>query len=149
MDNRPRAYFKNNLIETNATGLSPLFAHMAADLGAVAELRIHDFRCNFLDSQCTILSLKSKRAVVSYKSSAVTLRGHVLITAANRATLESNCVTWDINNQRFVASGGYVLTRGKSRTSGRNICVDAELNVIGKQYAKSTKGEEDPWYGQM
>ena len=98
------------------------------DLSNVSEVRINncDYRV-FYDGQL-VSGVRSKRAIVSSDWPEVTLRGHVIITALDGSTLESNCVRWKIRQNIFLVDGIYVLSRNGTKIIGKNICVDAGLN---------------------
>jgi len=124
------------LIKENNNG------YLDIDLSNATEVKIRGFDyCDFVDSE-KILSVQSKRASTSGKSSDISLRGHVVIATAGGSCLEGNNVTWDIKNKQFKIEGGYILRRGESIVSGKGICVDQQLNIVGDAQAKLNKTEE-------
>jgi len=113
------------------------------DLGNVSEARINNFDYRvFLDDDL-FFAIQSKRAVVSYEySDDIVLHGHVKITIADGSTLESNYIKWDVKKQHFSVNGVYVLNRGGVITTGKGICVDAQLKSVEGKYAKSERKEQ-------
>lgn len=112
------------------------------NFGNVSEVRINNFDYKVSYDDELFFAIQSKRAMASYKHSGVVLRGHVTIKTADGSTLESNYVKWDIQKQRFSINGIYVLNRNGVKTTGRDICVDAQLKSVKAQHAKFNQKEE-------
>lgn len=112
------------------------------DIGNVSEVHINNFDYKALYDDELFFTIQSKKAMVSYKYSGVVLRGHVTIKTADGSTLESNYVNWDIDKQHFSVNGVYVLNRDGVKTTGRDICVDTQLNRIKTRRAKSQQKED-------
>ena len=112
------------------------------DLGNVSEIRTNNFDYRVFHNEGLRFATQSKRAIVSYKDSDVILRGHAKITIADGSTLESNEIKWDVKRQYFRARGVYVLNRRGIITTGKDICVDAQLENIKGQYAQSERKEQ-------
>jgi len=113
------------------------------DLSNVSEVCVSNFDCEILNDGKLFLSVQSKRASVSYKQLGLVLRGHVIISAANGSTLESNHIKWDIESQRFIVNGAYVLNRDGIKITGKNMCFDVQLNVLGDLQAKYERKRRD------
>lgn len=111
------------------------------DLGNVSEVHVNNFNYKVFYDDDLFFSIQSKRAIASYKRPGIILRGHAKIKTANGSTLESNYIKWDIKKQHFSANGVYVLNRGGMVKTGKDICVDAQLNSVKVQHAK-VKGKE-------
>ena len=112
------------------------------DIGNVSEIYVKDFDYNVFKDNALFFSIKSKRAIASYKYAEVILRGHVTIKTAEGSTLESNYVKWDMDNQHFSVNGIYVLNRNGVSTKGRNICVNTQLNKVGVENTKLMRKEK-------
>ena len=113
---------------------------VSIDLSNVSEVRVSNFDYKVFCDGSLFFSVQSKRVIASTKQSDLLLRGHVTIRTADGSTLESNCVTWDLKNQRFKVNGIYVLNRSGIRTTGKGICVDIQLNVF-KEHAECERKE--------
>jgi hypothetical protein len=110
------------------------------DLSHTAEVQVQGLDySDYIDGK-KVLAVQCRKVLLQGKLSDISLRGHVVIRAEG-GCLESNNVTWDIKNNRFMVSGGYLI-RGESILSGENICVDQQLNVIGDLQAKQNLQEE-------
>jgi hypothetical protein len=107
------------------------------DLTNVIEITIDNFDCRMLDDGSDLrLGVKCRRAVANSNWPLINLRGHVIITAADGATLESNHIIWDTRGQNFTADGTYLLRRGENRIAGRGIRFDSKLNPTYMKVAK-------------
>jgi hypothetical protein len=145
----------------NATGLMRRLMHRLKnpdndwrisnniDFGHVSELTISNFDYQVFWDDTLFFAIKSKRALVSYKQPTAVLRGQVTITGADGSTLESNHVRWDVRKQLFTAKGVYVLNRNGLITSGRGICVDAQLNNVQSRHSNVKREEEREWYAKF
>lgn len=101
------------------------------DLGNVSEVHVENFDYRAFHDGDLFFRIQSRRAIASYKRSGIILRGRVTLETADGSTLKGNHVTWDVEKQHFIVNGVYVLDRGGVRTTGKDICVDAQLNRIG------------------
>ena len=119
------------------------------DLSNVTEVRINNFDYQVFHNSNLLFATQSSRAIVSYDHSDVVLRGHAKITIADGSTLESNYVRWNVQKQRFSVNGVYVLNRRGVMTTGKGICVDAQLNIIGAQTAKVERRSMEKWTEEM
>ena len=106
------------------------------DLSNVIEITIYNLDCRVLDDSSLRQAVQCRRAIVNSSWPLVNLRGHVIITAADGATLESNHIIWDTCRQSFTADGTYFLRRGESRIAGKGIRVDSNLNATDIKIAK-------------
>jgi hypothetical protein len=97
------------------------------DTANITQLLVNGFRLELVDATGSVLEITSKRAAVSYASSKVLLRGHVIIRTPGK-TLESNYVEWDPENRHFTAREFYVLNCGGKKSFGESICFDGRLN---------------------
>jgi len=119
------------------------------DLGNVSEVRINNFDYQVFYEGDLFFSIRSKRAIASYKHSGIVLRGHVIVKTAEGSTLESNYVKWDIENHHFTVNGIYVINRNGVKTTGRNISVDAQLNSVEAQSAKVKRRENQECFAKL
>ena len=119
------------------------------NLGNVSEVHINNFDYKVLYDDELFFAIRSKRATASYKHSGVVLRGHVTIKTADGDTLESNYVKWDIKKQHFSVNGVYVINRDGIVTTGKDICVDAQLKSIKAQHAKSKRKEKQECFAKL
>ncbi len=119
------------------------------DLSNVTEVRINNFDYQVFNNSNLLFATQSNRAIVSYDHSDVVLRGHAKITIADGSTLESNYIKWDVTKQRFSVNGVYVLNRRGVMTTGKGICVDAQLNIVGVQSAKAERRSMEKWTEEM
>ena len=106
------------------------------DLSNAIEITINNLDCRIFDDDALRLAVQCKRAVVDSSWPLVNMRGHVIITASDGATLESNHIIWDTRRQCFTANGTYFLRRGESRIAGKGIRVDSNLNATDIKIAK-------------
>ena len=102
-------------------------------LSNVSEVYVDDFDYKVFCDGDLHLGIQSRRAIVSYKWSDIFLRGRVTIRTGDGSTLEGNNVKWDVGRQHFSVRGVYVLNRGGTITTGKDICVDAQLNGVKAQ----------------
>jgi len=100
------------------------------DVSNTTEVLIDNFDYKVFHDGNLFFGVESKKATASYKQSGLVLRGHVTIRTADGCVLESNCVTWDMHGGRFIVRGTCFLNHNGVKTIGRDICVDARLNVI-------------------
>lgn len=112
------------------------------DLGNVSEVRVDNLDYRVFHDDDLFFAAQSKRAIVSYGQSDVVLHGHAKITIADSSTLESNYIKWDVKKQHFSVDGVYVLNRGGVITTGKGLCVDAQLKSVKGQYAKFERKEQ-------
>jgi hypothetical protein len=107
------------------------------DLSNVIEITINNLDCRILNNDSDLLlAVQCRRAIANSSWPLVNLRGHVIITASDGATLESNHIIWDTRRQSFTADGTYFLRRGESRITGKGIRVDSNLNANDMTIAK-------------
>jgi len=109
---------------------------LSMDLSNVSEVRFENLDYKIFDNGVLSLGVQCKRALATYKSSEITLRGYARITAADGSTLESNHIIWDTRKCCFRADGTYFLNCNGRKTSGKGICVDSQLNTVWEQNAK-------------
>jgi len=119
------------------------------DLGNVSEVRVNNFNYQVFHDGDLFFATQSNRAIASNKHSDVVLRGHAKITIADGSTLESNYVKWDVTKQHFSVNGVYVLNRRGIITTGKGICVDSQLNIVGAQSAKAERRSMEKWTEEM
>jgi hypothetical protein len=101
------------------------------DLSNTCEVVINNFDCRIFDGDALRLAVQSRRAVADLdKPQQIMLRGHVVITAADGSTLESNHVRWDTKKCYFRTDGTYFLNHNGEKTRGKDICVDSQLNTV-------------------
>jgi hypothetical protein len=107
------------------------------DLSNIIEITIYNLDCRVLNNNSDLrLAIQCRRAIANSSWPLVNLRGHVIVTASDGATLESNHVIWDTRRQSFTADGTYFLRRGESRITGKGIRVDSNLNANDMTIAK-------------
>ena len=119
------------------------------DLGNVSEVRVNNFDYKVFYDDNLSFGIQSKRAIASYKHSGIILRGHAKLTLADGTTLESNSIKWDIKKQHFSANGVYVLNCGGIVTTGKDICVDAQLKSVKAQHVKSKQKEAQKCFAKL
>jgi hypothetical protein len=118
--------------------------------GNVSELVINNFSYSIFSGNDLVLSIQSKRAIASYSSSGLILRGHVIIKTGKGNTLESNCIEWDINNNIFTVQGVYVLNQNGTVKTGRDVTLDHTLNeIIPKQTVKDCQEEKTKCFTKL
>ncbi|MFA5291602.1 MAG: hypothetical protein WC496_01060 [Phycisphaerae bacterium] len=106
----------------------------------VSEVYANNFDCGFYHENDLSLSIRCRRAAVSYKNYNMELRGHVIIKTEDGTTLESNFVEWDIRNNVFRVNNMYVLNHNGNVKTGTNACFDFGLNkVLSHQAVNGTK----------
>lgn len=105
------------------------------NLFTVCEAFVNNFEYTCYYENDLSLSIKCKKAVISYKDSNIQLRGHVIIKNQN-STLESNFVEWDFKSNTFNVNNAYTLNHNGSIKTGRNKCFDSELQEENKCTAK-------------
>ena len=112
------------------------------DFSHLVQMRVSGFQCCFIDGQNVPLNIQSKKASVEPdKSAEVILRGCVILQTP-AATLQTNCVRWDIQNQTFSVQGFYIISRGNEMEKGRDEYFDPALNKINRQKTFANKGEK-------
>lgn len=112
---------------------------LSIDLSNVSEVRLKNLDYKIFDNGTLSLGVQCKRALATYKSPEIILRGYARITAADGSTLESNYIRWDTKKCCFRADGTYFLTRNGKKIRGKDICVDSKLNTV---WGQNTKVEE-------
>jgi hypothetical protein len=112
---------------------------LSIDLSNVSEVRLKNPDYQIFDNGVLSFGVQCKRAVATYKSPEIILRGHARITATDGSTLESNHIIWDTRKCCFRTDGTYFLTRDGKKIQGKDICVDDKLNTVSGQ---NTKTEE-------
>jgi hypothetical protein len=108
---------------------------LSIDLSNVSEVRLKNLDYKIFDNGTLSLGVQCKRALATYKSPEIILRGYARITAADGSTLESNHIIWDTKKCCFRADGTYFLTRNGKKIRGKDICVDDRLNIVQAQIA--------------
>jgi hypothetical protein len=105
---------------------------IAPESADTTEVRIQGLQWEIRRNGRTVFQACCRRAGLESGSFAVVLRGHAKVTA-DGATLESNCLTLDMQNSRIVADGPYILTRNGTRECGAGSCFDTELRILGAE----------------
>ena len=119
------------------------------DLSNVTEVRVNNFNYQVFHDGDLFFATQSNRATASNEHSDIVLRGHAKITIADGSTLESNYIKWNVTKQHFRVNGVYVLNRGGIITTGKGICVDAQLNIVGVQSAKAERRGREKWLEEL
>jgi hypothetical protein len=109
------------------------------DLSNPIEVAIDNLDCQIFDGDNLRLAVQCRRAIVNSSWPLVTLRGHIIITAANGSTLETNRVKWDIKKQSFTTDETYVLRQSGIPLTGKGVCVDSQLNIIELKNERNLK----------
>lgn len=102
------------------------------DLGNISEVCIANFDYQIFHDTNLFFAAQSSRATVSYKKSGLMLQGRAKITIADGSTLAGNNIEWDLKNQNFFVKGVYVINHNGEITTGKNICVNSQLESIEK-----------------
>lgn len=114
------------------------------DLSNTSEVCVANFDYKVFYDGALLLNVRSKRATTSNKCpDEVTLRGHVVVKAADGSVLESNCAIWNIAKQQFAVDGTYFLTRNGKKIRGKDICVDDKLDIVQAQIAALKEGDKE------
>ena len=109
------------------------------DISNASQVWIKGFNYNLLDDKNKILSVCSMQAKLLYGQPVLHLRGHVIIEAGNGDILETNIAEWDLQKQTFDVEGGYILTRGKEKNTGKDACFDGKLDFYDKNLTKNSE----------
>ena len=113
------------------------------ELAKAVQVDIDGFNFNWLHNHQSQLAIQSKRTLWAAQNlNHIILRGAVKIQMPENK-IQSNEVVWDIQKQIFYINGSYVLTTQNNKKIGRNICLDAQLNILDSQNTLVTiqKGE--------
>ena len=140
-------FSEQTLIEDTETQLQ--MAIEVIDLRGVAEVRINNFDYRSFDNKQQILSINSKRAVVSYKQQGIILKGHVIVTSADGSRLESNLVKWDTSKDLFKVDGAFVMSMGREKVFGRDTCFDRNLKIVGNKHVNLNQMEAKQCYTKL
>jgi hypothetical protein len=116
---------------------------LSIDLSNVSEVRLKNLDYQIFDNGTLSLGVQCKRALATYNSPEIILRGYARITAADGSTLESNHIRWDTKKCCFKADGTYFLTRNGKKIRGEDICVDDKLNIVQAQIAALKEGSKE------
>jgi hypothetical protein len=100
------------------------------DISDAGQVLVENFDYRIFYEGKPRLSISSKRAVAAWDQSGILLRGGVVVTAADGATLRTNRLQWDPKRKLFAIDGNYLLSRGDSLAAGRNICLDEHLYEV-------------------
>lgn len=119
------------------------------DLGNLSEVCVDNFDYKVFHDGDLFFAVQSRRAMVSYKWSGIVLRGRVTLETADGSTLKSNHIKWEVEKQRFIVKGVYALDRGGVRTTGKDICVDAQFNDVKAQNAKAKEKEDKECFARL
>ncbi len=92
---------------------------------------VRDLCCEFYRNDKLDLRIDCKKAILSGSVSEAVLRGCVVIRVADGTELVSNCVRWDLEQNRFTVPGRYVLNRNGALRRGRGLRCDHRLRVLG------------------
>jgi len=71
-------------------------------------------------------------ASLELRSPSIVLRGRASVTL-DGTTLESNCIRLDVQKERLIVDGRYVLTRNGQRRHGVRTCFDTHLKPLDIQ----------------
>lgn len=121
--------------KNGGTGLLGVFQELQAERGQwsvsmdmtnATEVQIRHLDWEIRRDDETVFRARCMRACLHGGSRHVILRGHATVTA-NGTTLESNCIRLDVQNERLVVDGRYVLTRDGQRQFGAGTCFDTHL----------------------
>jgi hypothetical protein len=116
----------------------------------VSELVINNFSYSLFSENDLVLSIQSKRAIASYSSSGLILRGHVIIKTGRGDVLEGNHIKWDIDNNTFAVQGVYALNQNGTVKSGKDVTLDHALNeIIPEQTVKCYQKEEPKCFAKL
>jgi hypothetical protein len=105
------------------------------NFSTVCEGQINNFKCEFYNDSLQSLSIQCRKAEVSYKSSNIELRGHVIIKNGE-STLETNFAQWDFEKNIFNVKNTYVLNRNGTIVTGQNGTFNSQLQEENKCTAK-------------
>jgi len=91
------------------------------DSADTTEVHIRGLDWEIRRAETTVFQACCRRAALESGSFEVVLRGHARLTTP-WTTLESNCIRLDMQNNRIVADGPYVLTRDGTKEPGVTNC---------------------------
>ena len=127
----------------------PYRLRLAVDFRNLAQLFVIGFQFDRFINDALSLQIKSGTAQTQFDQPGLMLRGHVVIRASDQVVFQCNYVVLDIKNQTFTAKGLYALTRNGITKTGRNICLDINLNEVSASQTQSTDEKESfPCYVQ-
>jgi len=128
---------------------NPYRFRLGVDFRNLAQLLVIGFQFDRFINDALSLQIKSGTAQTHFGQPGLVLQGHVVLRASDQVVLQSNHVVWDIKNQTFTAKGLYALTRNGINKTGRNICLDMNLNEVSASQTQSTDEKESfPCYAQ-
>jgi hypothetical protein len=111
------------------------------DMSQTIRVNIDQFHFNWLFDNREQLTIHSQRAfLVAENADQLTLRGAVRISTPD-STMQGNHVVWDIEKQRFYVKGSCVLTIRHQKQFGRDLCFDADLNILTPSREPAKKGD--------
>jgi len=122
---------------------------MDIDLSNTVEVIVSGFEYKEFDNNRLRFAVQSKKAVASYDSSSIELRGHVILRTANGDTLQGNCARWDVKCRQFRIRGLYVLDRAGTKTIGKDIWVSFESNCMELRNAKAQQEGSKEWRAKL
>jgi hypothetical protein len=105
------------------------------DTGAISRVEIRGLMYEIYRDEQLVFSIQCRLATAAGGQPHVRLNGHAKITSNSDKILESNSINWDLKKKLFAAKN-YCLTTNESKTMGRAIIVDYELNQISTGYDK-------------
>lgn len=110
----------------------------------LSELVINDFNYSIFSTDELVLSIQSKRAMASYDSTGLILRGRVIIKTGKENVLETNHIQWDVGNKIFAVKGVYALNQNGTVKTGKNIILDYNLNEVPSERTVKDCQKETP-----
>jgi len=100
------------------------------DFSNISKVLIAGFQFNHFVDEALKLSIQSKIAETSHEESGLILRGHVLVKTNSGRVLECNRIVWDVKEEIFKVNGVYALNQNGTIETGRDVCLDMNLNEI-------------------
>lgn len=119
------------------------------DVSDAGQLLVENFDYQIVYEGKPRLSISSKRAFASWEDPGILLRGGVVVTAADGGTVRSNRIRWNPRDRVFSVEDNYLLTQGPSRSAGKSVYLDEQLNIIDAARAASNQYQpERPNYAR-
>jgi hypothetical protein len=137
--------YTGDLLDDISNLISPVNGwRIDVDVSNTTEVCVAGFDYKVFYDGAPLLSVRSRKAAISNKRpDVVTLRGHVIVEAADGSILESNRLVWNIRKHHFIAEGTYFLSRNGRKTRGKDICVDDKLNIVQAHLAALKGGDKE------
>lgn len=106
--------------------------NLGPDVSNTTEILVRDFEYTLFFDHRRDLDIKCMRAAVE-SWPRISLRGCVMVTAADGSRLQTNKAVWDARANTFLVPGSYYLTKNATSSTGRRVKFDACLNPLRRR----------------